>query len=148
MRLLVVDHTILMQHGNRSDMIRQHLWGYYQSNQPERFKDGYRPLRMCKHFKTDQCWRGQEQLGALKGFEVTSETSSLHGQDDCFQDMFWLPIWHGSFICLTAPFDAKLKLRCTYAHSLEELHPASPDLPRVEVKETNALAEQQMLGLE
>lgn len=34
--------------------------GYYQSNQPERFKDGYRPLRMCKHFKTDQCWRGQE----------------------------------------------------------------------------------------
>jgi hypothetical protein len=36
--------------------------------------------------------------------------------------------------------------RCTYAHSLEELHPASPDLPRVEVKETNALAEQQMLG--
>eukprot|EP00913_Durusdinium_trenchii_P001799 g1666.t1 len=53
--------------------------GYYQSNQPERFKDGYRPLRMCKHFKTDQCWRGQE---------------------------------------------------CTYAHSLEELHPASPDLPR------------------
>eukprot|EP00434_Breviolum_minutum_P004659 symbB.v1.2.004107.t1/scaffold231.1/size297012/10 len=66
--------------------------GYYQSNQPERFKDGYRPLRMCKHFKTDQCWRGQE---------------------------------------------------CTYAHSLEELHPASPDLPRVEVKETNALAEQQ-----
>ncbi|CAJ1453635.1 unnamed protein product [Effrenium voratum] len=66
--------------------------GYYQSNQPERFKDGYRPLRMCKHYKTDQCWRGQE---------------------------------------------------CTYAHSLEELHPASPDLPRVEVKETNALAEQQ-----
>ncbi|CAE7265571.1 unnamed protein product [Symbiodinium sp. CCMP2456] len=47
---------------------------------------------MCKHYKTDQCWRGQE---------------------------------------------------CTYAHSLEELHPASPDLPRVEVKETNALAEQQ-----
>ena len=38
-------------------------WGYYQSNQPERFKDGYRPLRMCKHFKTDQCWRGQECLG-------------------------------------------------------------------------------------
>ena len=37
-------------------------------------------------------------------------------------------------------------VRCTYAHSLEELHPASPDLPRVEVKETNALAEQQMLG--
>jgi len=66
--------------------------GYYQSNQPERFKDGYRPLRMCKHYKTDQCWRGQE---------------------------------------------------CTYAHNLEELHPASPDLPRVEVKETNALAEQQ-----
>jgi len=66
--------------------------GYYQNNLPTRFKDGYRPLRMCKHMKTDQCWRGQE---------------------------------------------------CTYAHSLDELHPASPDLPRVEVKETNALAEQQ-----
>jgi len=66
--------------------------GFYQSHTSERFREGYRPLRMCKHFQTDQCWRGDE---------------------------------------------------CTYAHSLEELHPASPDLPRSEVKETSALAEQQ-----
>lgn len=69
---------------------------------------------MCKHFKTDQCWRGQEHLEASRiGNDFKSRATSL---------------------------------RCTYAHSLEELHPASPDLPRVEVKDTNALAEQQPRG--
>lgn len=68
--------------------------GYYLNNQPERFKDGYRPLRMCKHYPTGDCWRGNE---------------------------------------------------CTFAHVLEELHPASPDLPRTVTKSTNALAEQQRI---
>eukprot|EP00933_Yihiella_yeosuensis_P042669 TRINITY_DN37324_c0_g1_i1.p1 TRINITY_DN37324_c0_g1~~TRINITY_DN37324_c0_g1_i1.p1 ORF type:complete len:553 (+),score=217.53 TRINITY_DN37324_c0_g1_i1:115-1773(+) len=66
--------------------------GFYLMNQPDRFKDGYRPLRLCKHWPTGDCWRGTE---------------------------------------------------CTFGHNFEELHPASPDIPRTQKTSTDALAEQQ-----
>lgn len=66
---------------------------------PSRFKGHFRPLRMCKHFITMGCWRGND---------------------------------------------------CTYAHSMDELHPASQDLPNLDLgigelgafADTSALAEQ------
>jgi len=63
--------------------------------QPSRFKENYRPMRLCKHLLT---------LGFCR-----------QGDD------------------------------CTFGHSYEELHPASPDLPKDWVSPTagtNALAEQ------
>lgn len=55
-----------------------------------RFKDDYRPFRLCRQFVVGECTQGQ---------------------------------------------------RCIYAHSYEELHPASPDLPKNEDGDTGALAE-------
>mmetsp|Transcript_15041 Transcript_15041/g.45017 ORF Transcript_15041/g.45017 Transcript_15041/m.45017 type:complete len:325 (-) Transcript_15041:120-1094(-) len=87
----------LMQQCQFYDQLRAHeaerlAKGGFFHTQPARFKDGYRPLRLCKHYTTVGCWRDEE---------------------------------------------------CTYAHSYEELHPASPDLPRMETAAgTNALAEQ------
>lgn len=88
----------LMQQCQFYDQLRAHeaermaKSGGYFSNHPARFKDGYRPLRLCKHYNTVGCWRDDE---------------------------------------------------CTYAHSLDELHPASPDLPRDHLgASTTALAEQ------
>lgn len=87
----------LMQQCQFYDQLRAHeaerlAKGGFFLQQPARFKDGYRPLRLCKHYTTVGCWRDEE---------------------------------------------------CTYAHSFEELHPASPDLPRVDaLSGTSALAEQ------
>lgn len=64
-----------------------------QGTQPSRFKEGFRPMRICKHLIT---------LG----------------------------------ICRQGP-------DCTFAHTYDELHPASPDLPKdYASSETGMLAEQ------
>jgi len=67
--------------------------GHVAIQQPSRFKDNFRPMRLCKHLITlGMCRQGGE---------------------------------------------------CTFAHSYDELHPASPDLPKVEgTGGTSALAEQ------
>jgi hypothetical protein len=81
-------HAQYMQQVQFLQQVRQ------QANQVDatntRFKDDYRPLRLCRHFMIGECAQGE---------------------------------------------------RCIYAHCYEELHPASPDLPKDEETEIGALAE-------
>merc|ERR1712046_173108 len=61
-----------------------------ESKKESRFKDDYKPFRMCKQFSQGECFQGD---------------------------------------------------RCIYAHSFQELHPASPDLPKNEQGSVDALSE-------
>ena len=87
--------------------------GYYQSNQPERFKDGYRPLRMCKHFKTDQCWRGQECPSSF--LRVSYETEAPLRFSLGFLFPYDVSIW---FSCLIHDNYSIIALHCYHYNIL------------------------------
>merc|ERR1712157_141845 len=61
-----------------------------ENKKENRFKDDYKPFRMCRQFSMGECLQGH---------------------------------------------------RCIYAHCFEELHPASPDLPKNEQGSVDALSE-------
>lgn len=76
----VAQHAQYMQQVQFLQQVKAQASGpAMQKGDTVRFTDNFRPFRICKHFMTNDCWRGD---------------------------------------------------KCTYAHCYEELHPASPDLPK------------------